>query len=1066
MAATFQAVQCWKDERVSQVINKEAVSVDVIDFLATHTPINRIRQGIFDEENRQIQNGNDLSEDELLKDMMTYVNNNRHIFMVVQGIPGAGKSHLIRWLKERYEVENKRNGEPDVVVLIERAQCNLRDTLRQILAKNIFPEKEMHQQLEKLKFASNELSRAALADNIIDQLRIATSEVELDQHERPKVFIRKRIDKFLLDSDIRDELKKPGGPIDRLVRFLSVGSKGNVSRDKIPEFLPDDFLFNQDLLWKLREEGKREAVELLEKLLGIDGIEEGEETRVMLARFLSHNKLLNYAVGRIASITADDLKQMFYDLRRFLHRQGRNLALFIEDIAAFTGVDIGLIDVLVTQHSGESNREFCRMLSVVGITEDYYFERLPDNIKTRATHTLSLDVVRNQDGRNASDMLNDPESVSLMSARYLNALRLDVAQLTDWQRSGAQPEDLPNACVLLCPHRETCHAAFGSVNIAPAGQEEQPIGLYPFNKNALSTMFERTTTIARTPRTLLGSVIGHVLDKHGSKVRARQFPPEENLGSEFETPSLSQLLLQSIRSQVGENLAERVGNLLRFWAKPVNGNERQPLPLEVFKAFSLPPVKLEQVDVPVEKPSVNPGPTGPKPVPDDRIALYKNDIDRWARDPEYKLQQYEKLTETLYSIIYNFIDWESYSITPVILGDRFGSRSRLYIENQVAKSSLGEYITFMRTQELAIVLEAVADIGISAAPYGDWRRGQFGGHMVNLRAWLRKIEPEIIEFILQPKKGIVPSGTLPEITLYNCLSEDLLLGQLGPENSTPPGLLRGLYKSWGKVAELETKSASQLNQARQFESRSELWKDLLVGLDAEKLKKSRQTCLSLFNLAQGSSQDVRFLNAAAILDILQNFEQKDWQCEPISPDPLESGVAAWQDGVKLYGNFQTHLLQAFSKELVQAQLTASNLKKLIGNSKPEEVFKSIEDTLDAFKAYSWGHPFQKQDQFNSIGLKTVLAWLDYLLQEEHLTLQLLHLSSGAKTLRQAQNYLDYLGRFNNECILQQQKLKDRLNEIRLNNSGNLFEVVNRTYSELGQELELLPYLVSNQEIKS
>ena len=39
---TFECYQCWKDERIGQVINKEAVSIEKADFLATHAPLNSI----------------------------------------------------------------------------------------------------------------------------------------------------------------------------------------------------------------------------------------------------------------------------------------------------------------------------------------------------------------------------------------------------------------------------------------------------------------------------------------------------------------------------------------------------------------------------------------------------------------------------------------------------------------------------------------------------------------------------------------------------------------------------------------------------------------------------------------------------------------------------------------------------------------------------------------------------------------------------------------------------------------------------------------------------------------
>src|SRR6266480_3170935 len=218
----FERYQCWKEERISQVINKEAVSIEKANFLATHAPLNSIMY------ERTPQEMIDKSEQGLLHELRRCATEQRHTFAVVQGIPGTGKSHLIRWLKESYAVADKENQGNDVILLIERAQCNLRGTLLQIIESGIFEDATMHPQLEKLKGATTELSKNALEDTILDQLRVATSEVILPEEHLPKLFIRKRIEKFLLDFYVRQALKKSGGPVDRITRYLSVGDPSGI----------------------------------------------------------------------------------------------------------------------------------------------------------------------------------------------------------------------------------------------------------------------------------------------------------------------------------------------------------------------------------------------------------------------------------------------------------------------------------------------------------------------------------------------------------------------------------------------------------------------------------------------------------------------------------------------------------------------------------------------------------------------------------------------------------------------------------------------------------------------
>src|SRR3954465_5502382 len=95
-ASTFKNVVCWSPQRIAEVINKEAVSVDRANFLATHAPLSRIKY------ERSPSKIADTSEERLLAELRSYSAEGRHAFMVIQGIPGTGKSHLIRWLKERY----------------------------------------------------------------------------------------------------------------------------------------------------------------------------------------------------------------------------------------------------------------------------------------------------------------------------------------------------------------------------------------------------------------------------------------------------------------------------------------------------------------------------------------------------------------------------------------------------------------------------------------------------------------------------------------------------------------------------------------------------------------------------------------------------------------------------------------------------------------------------------------------------------------------------------------------------------------------------------------------------
>ncbi|NTU86007.1 MAG: hypothetical protein HGA45_42890, partial [Chloroflexales bacterium] len=541
----FRPHQCWQQERVGEVINKEAIAIDIADFMATHAPLGQIRDA-------HAGGGQAMSEADLLSELIHGAQSDRHIFAVIQGIPGTGKSHLIRWLHQRYEREV---GGQEAVLLIERAQNSLLGTLRQIIARLDVGGDALRQQIEKLRGAADSLSARALKDSLLDNLRVATYERE----ESAKGKIRRNIQNFLLDPTVREFLQAEGRPIDRVAVFLTAGRQAEAAGDR-PEFTADDFQVSAALLRTLNDHGYPEARDLASAL------DLKPDLRADLAGYL--NRLLDYAISRTVSLSADDLRQTFNDLRRELRRQGKGLTLLIEDITAFTGIDLGLIDVLATQHTGEANRDFCRMTSVVGITDSYFRDRFPDNMRERVSHHLTLNSGAGDQAE--AGLLQSRAAAADLSARYLNAMRADKAGIAIWFGDGARPDHLPNRCG-DCPHREPCHAAFGAVNIGPADGPPVEVGLYPFNERAIWNIYQRldSTTLARTPRSLLYHVILDVLQTHGPKVIAGSFPPPaKELAAgipDRNLPALAKPVQQRLLSSQGGPDAQRVQSLILFW---------------------------------------------------------------------------------------------------------------------------------------------------------------------------------------------------------------------------------------------------------------------------------------------------------------------------------------------------------------------------------------------------------------------------------------------------------------------------------------------------------------------
>ncbi len=93
--------------RLREVIRTDATTTSKSDFMITHAPFETLYL------NGQIK----ITEDELLeKYLLSPDHMNSHKLIMVQGGNGSGKTHLIRWLKEKYEAATDRNEEAVLLI--------------------------------------------------------------------------------------------------------------------------------------------------------------------------------------------------------------------------------------------------------------------------------------------------------------------------------------------------------------------------------------------------------------------------------------------------------------------------------------------------------------------------------------------------------------------------------------------------------------------------------------------------------------------------------------------------------------------------------------------------------------------------------------------------------------------------------------------------------------------------------------------------------------------------------------------------------------------------------------
>ncbi|MCL4868799.1 MAG: hypothetical protein KJ063_07520 [Anaerolineae bacterium] len=1050
----FTRYVCWDKQPLSKVINKEAVSVDRAVFLATHAPFNNIT---YLKSPRQIK---DTSETQLLEELLRRSVNDEHTFVVMQGMPGAGKSHLIRWLKERYTAESQEAHLNDVVLLIERANSSLRETLSQIVRSDLFDAERFANQIKKLESATQQLSDESLADTILNNLQVATREVNVPAPRR----IAGKVDKFLLDHFIRQELKQDGAAIERIRLFLSGKSvPTGLSENEHPKFNADDFDFSVGLLRSIRDEGgHRDAKELAETL------HHSSEKRQELADYL--NQLLSFAIERTTALSANDLKQMFYDLRRELKQQGKNLALFIEDISVFTGLDAGLVDVLVTQHTGEGGRDYCRLTSVVGLTDAHYRDNFPANIKERVDLHLTLNV---GDGQKEALLLKGEEAVAELAARYLNALRLPSEQVEEWVNSGARPSELPNACG-SCLHRPVCHAAFGA---SPLYKEDSFAGLYPFNQQVLWALYQGldTTKVAKTPRTFLWSILEYILRSHGDKVQEGQFPPPaRELANDVRPPTLRQdAQRRTITTQAKSTaVADRIESLVLFWGdRTVNrhveggqtavGNLSGP----VFRAFNLPFIEGDVTAAPTHKvptpvqpatiasPAVSTGAIHPttatsvkpqptvieQPVIDPMI----NDIQEWRRGAE--LVRYNDLSKWLANFVKEFIDWEAHNVSLTLVDSRV-TGGRFVIEGQKGRAQ-GDYLLFKRSDDLAFMLQALTALNQRA---NSLNQAELGGHLITLSNWMEKEEARIVAFVQRPLTNLESPRPLLELLVR----ANLFISCLGEEYTASQNSPRELYLRLMRIADKRNSWQTVMNRSPY--PRSQEWRDLVRGLQSIEAD-CREQLNILVNRRQGGSRQITFIDAASILDIISTTKKEGWDIPQLDlQEVAKIDNKVWKPVAMAYSKLQSNFGPTTQAEKQHVKAISGKLLDYLGGATPSEAFKAIEKLLQSFRDNSISvstSRFAMNESLTPRKLANRLDSLQGILNSESPEALILSLSGSGELLQESVAYVDYFERFVKVVGEEETKLSERVASLQRESQGDdLYEQMLDKYDALNQLL--------------
>jgi hypothetical protein len=935
-------------QRIPEVIRTDATNVSRSIFLATHTPFKSLRyvsSGITQQNMKTV-------DEETFFQQHLLDNRDDHQLIIVQGDNGSGKSHFIRWLKERYV--SKVSVEEEAVLFISRAQSTLRGALEQIIHSDLFEETDLNNQLKKLIQANEHLSKSNLNKQIINLFAIEASEDENNEDSILSKRHKKNLYAFLVDPLVQEIFFQKGGPIDRIQMRLSAEFTNSRLDDVSPRFMAKDFIISTEKVTELKnQQVNRRTLKLAESLSELN--EEAPELRKQVAVYL--NQFLESVVQKFTNLRGSDLDEVFKQLRRELKKKGKNLTLFIEDITSFTGIDRALVEVLVTEHRGTAfNEEFCRICSVVGITNEYYYTSIPDNIKDRVTGRLLLDEA----------FLTNEQEIAELSARYLNALYLDEKTLLEWVENGAYEENLPI-------YKGRTSEKWASITF----EDGREFTLFPFNKAALSKLYQGIER--HTPRMFLRLVLSNMLTMYCEKMEYKEFPQGlKELSLQYKIPNWHYALSSQIVERQNPKHSDRLAAFLRIWGDQtvnrtnMNGEEAVgSIPKSAFDVFGLPfipgdtdtgtgndgktvPIlsypKEKDTGVPVTKKSE--GGTIEQTETKEHLEFNKlvEELEAWKN--EDKLYSYNILRKSAYEAIFDYIDWESEGVPAPLVSSYFSRAEQVEIEGQASSGRSMTYLKIKRNKDsynAFLALGAYHYLGNKS-----WNFPEAIDYLPLLYNWLHQLKDEVVHAVTKPE--ILDEKQTWDYRKWNITAvyySHLIAGSLENPTQRYPETYQQLFAPCADI--------------KVDEHRSEAWRDFqkrLKQVDPSRwLKNSYDLFGHMDNRIQGNitaSTKVYFIDAVEIIREIRNLNKIKWDLDLLHLPDLDVKKDEKQfEPYLLLKLFQQMLPVALIEELKYIEATYMKFCSIV-EANPEleleeqikHLLKEMNQLLEFFKDHN------------------------------------------------------------------------------------------------------------------
>lgn len=788
-----------KWEQYRSVMERYAIKTDDMAtedayFMSTHMPFSSLElfRGGYYEEGKMPAPTMLMSEDEVFEQLI-YNPDNDHRMIIVRGNHGTGKSHLIRYLKGKFERSPSTvyNPATEQLVFLRRLNNSVRGAFSQLLEQDAIKDPDVAEKLRKFVASSDSKDEEAFKTDILyAYIAAVRNDASGEVYKAVKC---RDIASYLADSRVSEYLLREGGAISKCYSIITAPSTQILQDTTV--FTDEDF--NEKKVVKpVMKQGDPQASLFASTLKG----DEIEITK--LVNYL--NGFTREVVQRCADISSENAETIFAQLRRDLKKQGKNLTIFIEDFTGFTGIDQELITALSYEHGGDY-QDLCRVTSVIGITNDYYYA-FRGNFKDRVTHQIEV-----TDRSYGAD-----EFIVQMAARYLNAIYSDPAELRSWNESGADLSDLP-----IGNFTPPCEWETATI-------EGKQVTLYPFNRHALLALYETLAT--KSPRMFLKNVIRAQLKEYfdgklygdgwyfpinPSNVQMSNDPHSSSIDRLENITADDKNRLKAVFAIWGDGSAagikETDGTL---WFGGLRQAFLSDIGLGTFTGIG---AILDKTTGQSVSPEVQPKPvTGegnnlgekpvtagpPKPTPIDgatkNYQKFKSDITAWFTKNE-KLKYDADYRNWLRILVRGeakqcgAINWQDIGVPAYIAEERLADLACYYIDDQSNPANVEKAIVYMdRSSESRDALMALNELNYAKG----WDFEGAAYYQQRLITWLERRKTQIIEKVTATKQGEAPLPVLEWCLVIQYLKA-CILGQK-VDTTSPDSVIRSLFKEFKK----------------------------------------------------------------------------------------------------------------------------------------------------------------------------------------------------------------------------------------------------------------------------